>query len=126
MIDPAQDVFTIVAESQPKNKANDITGVLLFDGKFFMQTIEGPPAETNELFASIAEDDRHENVEPFGIQDIEERDFPDWHMELLEPNETARIVPDMKKFKFSYLRLREIQAEATEVARVIRAKRRYH
>jgi hypothetical protein len=103
-------VDDIVAESHSRNEARGITGILLFDGEFFMQTIEGPAASTRALFVSIIEDDRHENVVPFFICEIEERDFPDWHMEFLEPGETAKILLDMKKFNFSYRDLRHVQA----------------
>jgi hypothetical protein len=108
--DPTRDVDDIVAESHSRNEARGITGILLFDGEFFMQTIEGPAASTRALFVSIIEDDRHENVVPFFICEIEGRDFPDWHMEFLEPGETAKILPDMKKFNFSYRDLRHVQA----------------
>ncbi|MGI3212859.1 BLUF domain-containing protein [Roseovarius tibetensis] len=124
--DPAQDIFPILAESLSNNKARDITGILLFDGRFFMQTIEGPTTETNDLFESIAKDVRHKNVEAFGIENIQERDFPDWHMELLERDETARIIPDLKKFKFSYRRLREVQAMAAGLAKRKHAKPSHH
>lgn len=120
------DVDAIAADSHPRNVARGTTGMLLFDGEFFMQTIEGKAPETMNLFTSISEDNRHENVIPFGIQRIEERDFPDWHMGLLEPEETASIIPDMKSFEFSYKRLREVQAMAIEVAVGKRPKRTYH
>lgn len=115
--DPLPDLLSIVEESKRKNKVKGITGILLFDGTFFMQTIEGPPVETKEVYSSIAGDHRHTKVKPFGIQEIEDRDFPDWHMELIEPDETVRIIPDMRHLEFSYSRLREIQASAVDVAR---------
>ncbi len=126
LTNPMRDVRKIVAESHRRNEAHGITGILLFDGEFFMQTIEGPPAVTRSLFASIIEDDRHVNVVPFFISEIEDRDFPDWHMELLEPGETARILPDMKRFNFSYRALRWVQAMATEILTQKRVWRTYH
>ena len=124
--DPTRDLEDIVAEGHRRNEARGITGILLFDGEFFMQTIEGPAAAIRTLFSKIAADDRHEDVVPFFICEIEERDFPDWHMELLEPGETAKLLPDMKKFNFSYRELRHVQAMAAEVATQKRAKRVFH
>lgn len=121
-----RDVDTIVADSKFNNMACGITGILLFDGEFFMQTIEGPITDCLDLFAEISKDSRHDNIIPFGIQRIEERDFPGCCMELLEPDESALIVPDMKNFHFSYDRLREVQAMAIETALQKRAQRRYH
>ena len=115
--DPVDDLLSIVEESKLKNAAYDITGVLLFDGTFFMQTIEGPPVKTKEVYTRIADDHRHKKVKPFGIKEIEDRDFPDWHMELIRPDETIQIIPDMKNLEFSYERLREIQATSFAVAK---------
>lgn len=114
---PGEDVASIVAESQQKNESLGISGILLHDGENFMQTIEGPPANTMDLYASIVEDGRHENVTPFGKQKIEERDFPDWKMELITPDETVRVVPDMRRCIFSYRRLREVHALSIEAVR---------
>ncbi|MFO7758934.1 MAG: BLUF domain-containing protein [Roseovarius sp.] len=114
---PIKDLLSIVEDSRRNNMVYGITGVLLFDGTFFMQTIEGPPLKTREVFTFIAADRRHKKVKPFGIQQIEDRDFPDWHMELIGPDETGRIIPDMRHLEFSYSRLREIQASAVDVAR---------
>lgn len=124
--DPTRDVQDIVSKSHRRNEAHGITGILLFDGEFFMQTIEGPPAATRAVFVSIIEDDRHENVVPLFISEIEERDFPDWHMELLEPDETTKLLPDMKKVDLSYRRLRQVQAMAGEIAMRKRCQRVYH
>ena len=115
--DPLDDLMTIVEESKPKNAARAITGVLLFDGTFFMQTLEGPPKNTKDMYRSVLRDPRHRKVKPFGIEGIDERDFPDWHMELISPDETMQIVPDMRNLEFSYRRLREIQAMSLVAAR---------
>jgi len=117
LLDPIRDIISILEESRTRNAAHGITGVLLFDGTFFLQTIEGPPEKTQEVFASIVADRRHKEVKTLGIQEIEERDFPNWHMELIGSDETARIVPDMRNLEFSYGRLREIQAMSVGMAR---------
>ncbi len=113
--DPFEDVASIMSSSVSGNGMSGITGLLLYDGTFFMQTIEGPPGRTSDLFARIEEDHRHDGIVKFGVQLLEERDFPEWSMKLLGPNSTAMIVPDMKKFDFTYRRLREIHATAIEM-----------
>lgn len=126
LINPLRDLASIVKESKFRNSAYGITGVLLFDGTFFLQTFEGPPEKTKEVYAKIIQDRRHNEVKPFGIYEIEERDFPDWHMEFISFEETARIVPDMKNLEFSYRRLREIHAMSFHVARQREKRVSYH
>lgn len=120
LCDPAKDVERIVAESKLRNRVNGITGILCFDGAFFLHTIEGLPEKIESLFMSLADDHRHALTGWFTRECIEERDFPEWDMQFIEPCETVRIVPDMKNFRFSYRRLREIHAMAAGGARQMR------
>ena len=117
LLDKLHDLVSIVEESRLRNAACGITGVLLFDGTFFLQTLEGPPEKTKGVYAKILQDRRHRNVKSFPIQAIEERDFPDWHMELISSDETAQIVADMGNLEFTYRRLREVQAMSVDVIR---------
>jgi hypothetical protein len=115
--DPLNELFSIVSESKTSNQTCGITGLLLFDDTFFMQTIEGPATPTMYVFSRIVRDRRHRNVTPFGLHEISDRDFPGWHMELITPDETVSIVPDMRNLEFSYRRLREIQFMSMDVAK---------
>ncbi|WP_127904257.1 BLUF domain-containing protein [Solirhodobacter olei] len=114
--DPVNDVLAILSESQARNRRLGVTGLLLYDGTYFMQTIEGPPDETGEVFVKIIEDKRHHDVVPFGISSIDARAFPDWQMKLIGPNATRRILPDIGNFDFSDERLAEVHASAKIVA----------
>lgn len=111
------DLVSLLEVSKLRNAASDVTGVLLFDGTYFLQTIEGPSQGTKRIFAKILQDHRHKNIKSFEMQEIEERDFPDWHMELITSDETSRIVADMGSLEFSYRRLREVQAMSVDVMR---------
>ena len=44
------------------NAAVDVTGLLLFDGRRYMQLIEGPDAAARALMTVIAGDPRHANI----------------------------------------------------------------
>ena len=65
--EPVGQINSILLESRYRNQQLGITGLLLFDGTYFMQTIEGPPRETRTVFVQIASDKRHAEVVPFGI-----------------------------------------------------------
>ena len=80
--DPVADVRSILGESHARNARHDVTGLLLFDGTYFLQTIEGPTDNTSSIFLKIVSDKRHVDVVPFGVGRINERVFPDWRMKL--------------------------------------------
>lgn len=57
------DVDKILVAARAKNLERRITGFLLFDGRMFMQLIEGPRHEVEDLFESLRADTRHQRVQ---------------------------------------------------------------
>lgn len=55
-----------------------ITGLLLYDGRRFMQLIEGKASETKSLMRYIERDHRHTNIAKMLDEPIEERQFAGW------------------------------------------------
>jgi hypothetical protein len=53
------DVEQILEIAREKNQALDITGFLLFNGKTFVQLLEGPPENVTRLYGQIEHDNRH-------------------------------------------------------------------
>lgn len=102
---PERELEAILAESRDRNARCGLTGLLMYDGVYFMQTIEGPFEDVGAVFLKILGDPRHMDVVPFGISEIETRAFPDWQMRLLGREMTNRIVPDMADFDFDDRRL---------------------
>lgn len=125
LTDPVGDIDSILSMSHARNRSFQITGLLLFDGTHFLQTIEGPKDGTSSIFVKILEDCRHFDVVPFGISEIKERMFPEWTMKLIGPHATARIVPDMEEFDFSDRRLARVHVDAKNIAARSLAGRRY-
>lgn len=114
--EPTSQLQAILKESRRRNAELGITGILLFDGTYFMQTIEGPLDNAASLFARIVDDGRHDEVVPFGVAKIAKRAFPDWTMELIGPEVTADIVPDMEEFDFTDRRLRLVHKAVMNIA----------
>ncbi|GHF71353.1 BLUF domain-containing protein [Seohaeicola zhoushanensis] len=114
--EPSSQLQAILEESRQRNDELGVTGILLFDGTYFMQTIEGPVEATASVFARIVEDGRHDDVVPFGVAKIAKRAFPDWTMELIGPEVTADIVPDMEEFDFTDRRLRLVHKAVKKIA----------
>lgn len=76
----AQDMDGIVQSSKVYNKNNHITGALWFDGKTFVQMLEGGRQPLSAVLARIIRSDIHTNFELVFFQAAPERIFSDWSM----------------------------------------------
>ena len=63
------------------NHARDaLTGVLMFNGAIFVQSVEGPKASVDRLMARLADDPRHCQIDIHDDRSIPKRIFADWTM----------------------------------------------
>lgn len=89
------DVDTIIATSRRRNPALGITGVLVFGGGVFFQWIEGPKAEVMGLVKLIEADPRHELFVILSTdEEVRERIFPTWDMELVGAENIQEVLQD--------------------------------
>jgi hypothetical protein len=70
----------ILVTSVANNRRDDITGVLVHDGRWFAQMLEGREAIVSETFERILRDERHLDVSLVSVHPIGARRFPDWWM----------------------------------------------
>ncbi|MCL1038406.1 BLUF domain-containing protein [Shewanella submarina] len=70
----------LLSKTRVSNKANEITGMLLYQDGCFMQVLEGAKAAICELFEKIAKDSRHEKVDLLILEAAERRYFEEWSM----------------------------------------------
>ena len=78
------DVDAIIATARRFNPILGITGILVFGGGVFFQWIEGPKAKVLDLVSRIEADVRHEEMAILSSdEEIRERIFPTWDMELV-------------------------------------------
>ncbi|GAB5500961.1 MAG: hypothetical protein PsegKO_32720 [Pseudohongiellaceae bacterium] len=91
----ALEVDRIIEFSQRRNKARDITGVLVFGNGIFFQWVEGPPAEVQSLIVSLRGDSRHYDVVELDRRvDRRERLYPRWEMERVEADDIRVVLLD--------------------------------
>lgn len=76
----APDLLDLLEWSRGKNARLDVTGVLLYRDGTFLQVLEGPHAQVDDLYATIARDTRHHSVSTLLAEDRSARRFPDWTM----------------------------------------------
>ena len=70
----------ILVQARRNNPRDDITGCLICRQDLYMQLIEGPVAPIDALYAKIAVDDRHLDVELLSRSFVAKRMFADWAM----------------------------------------------
>lgn len=79
-------MLELLSESQKRNAARDITGLLLHSDGSIIQIIEGPEDATKALFQKISKDRRHRGVTLMSSKAIEDRDFPQYKMGFKRPS----------------------------------------
>ena len=73
-------VEEILKVSRRNNRAKGVSGFLLFDGRRFLQLLEGPAKAVDMTMAKIVEDKRHFGTAIIMESQISRAEFPDWAM----------------------------------------------
>lgn len=88
------DLNGLVQNAQKFNAGIDVTGLLAFDegsGSFF-QILEGQKDQVLGIYSKIKTDSRHKDVRVLQEDKRDDRRFPDWSMELVDPAYFKAIV----------------------------------
>ena len=85
----------IVATAQRYNPAHGITGMLVFGSGIFFQWLEGPHEHVVALMQRLRDDPRHDAmVELSQEEEVRERLFPQWDMELVTSDHIREVLTD--------------------------------
>jgi Sensors of blue-light using FAD len=76
----SDDIYQLVGNAQQRNLADNISGVMLYNGSNFLQLIEGEPDIIDKCFARIVADPRHSGVITLRNEVCTVREFPLWAM----------------------------------------------
>ena len=74
----------LLAKAFSRNKANEITGLLLHRDDSFYQVLEGNQESVLQIFSSIQRDNRHHRIELLFQGPLVEREFGDWRMGFVD------------------------------------------
>lgn len=83
----AVDPAAILAQSRRNNARARVTGLLFFDGKRFLQALEGDDALVDATFARIQQDERHHALVVLSNREVETREFGEWAMAFNVPGD---------------------------------------
>jgi hypothetical protein len=89
-----EELEVLLRDVRASNARVDVTGVLLYSGGSFIQTLEGPEAAVEGVLARVTKDPRHQGVLVVLRGEITDRAFAGWSMGFrrISP-ETAQEIP---------------------------------
>lgn len=93
------EIHDILTKAQARNATNDITGLMIHDGKRFLQYLEGEEMAVEATFERIAGNESHFALIVLARGTVEKRQFPDWSMAIREAgidlaDTVAAMVPE--------------------------------
>ncbi|KWV91411.1 BLUF domain-containing protein [Erythrobacter sp. YT30] len=89
-----EEVESILQTSARNNPEKGITGLLLYNGRNFLQLLEGEEAELISLMVRITHDPRHTGISVLDRRTIDDRACPNWAMKRVL---IAQSIEDRKK-----------------------------
>ena len=81
------EVTRILEQAQQNNERNGITGALVFNHNYFLQSIEGARPVINGLLRKLVQDERHHSLQVIECREVEQRHWSKWSMKYLIPSE---------------------------------------
>ncbi len=75
-----KDILNLLVQSRTGNTQRGITGLLLYDTRFFMQWLEGDRDMVGEVLQRIFTDDRHSHPVILAYDEVHKREFSEWSM----------------------------------------------
>ena len=82
-----EDLQAIHHSARANNGPLDVTGSLFYNGGWFLQVLEGPPATLAQLYKKIELDPRHKNSRIIYSEPASFRTFPRWNMNMTNLND---------------------------------------
>lgn len=74
------ELESILEAASRNNPQRGITGALLYTGSHFCQVLEGTETAVRDLFDIICHDTRHDDIHTLFLEEVPERQFPNWSM----------------------------------------------
>lgn len=86
------EIPDLVSRAAARNKAANVTGMLLADEASFIQILEGPRGAVSQLFMEIGRDGRHRGINLVEMTEIAAPSYPRWGMAYLADPEQVDAV----------------------------------
>lgn len=93
-----KDLEELLIQARNQNDSKKITGLLIYHNENFMQVIEGPDNEIENLYSKIENDPCHHNVTLIHKEQIEKNEFSNWSMGFVDTRNTKQLVKGFVDF----------------------------
>ena len=90
----ATECATIAQAAAERNQTDNVTGLLLFNSKRFLQVLEGPREAVDRIYARIGRDGRHNALVKLRDIPIDAREFGEWGMAYDDPFQPSSALKD--------------------------------
>jgi hypothetical protein len=90
------ELAAMTERAQAFNDTHDVTGLLINNSRFFLQSIEGARELVNDLYGRISRDPRNQHVVLIKYEQVRERMWTGWESRFLMP--TAPMQRLLKRF----------------------------
>ena len=80
----ANALSTLLRNARARNQMYEVTGMLLYHDRSFLQVLEGDAKYVDATFERIGKDPRHRNTRVLHRGPIHSREFPDWSMAFID------------------------------------------
>nr|GFB92037.1 hypothetical protein [Tanacetum cinerariifolium] len=89
----AKALTSLVEQSRQANERQQLTGVLVYGNKRFIQLLEGEQAALEAAFARISQDPRHQHLYKVADYPLAARRFTEWPLafQTLSPAQFAHL-----------------------------------
>lgn len=115
-------VIDILNVSYKMNAYHGISGMLVCDGEYFLQCIEGDEDVINQLYSNICKDDRHYDIKLIGEIDIDKKDFKEWDMgyinsrkDIIDTVKALTSKNDFSPYQFTFLEAKQVLKKLTSL-----------
>ena len=86
----ADDIKQVLESARKNNSKDNLTGLLCFSSKYFLQCLEGPRMNVNQTYQRILTDTRHKDILLLDYQEIDKREFANWGMGYVPQSSLTR------------------------------------
>lgn len=78
--------------AKANNDKHDLSGLLVFSSKHYLQVIEGGRKAVNQLLRNLHHDERHTDLLVLGMEQISQRSFQRWSMQFVPATSATREI----------------------------------
>lgn len=120
------EILRLLKQARIANRKQDVSGMLLYIGGFFLQTLEGEPSMVDAVSGTIFRDKPRMRLTQVAREPIAEREFSEWTMGFatVDPLEAGRLLGDESLFR-SAASVARLDPEGAKTLLTIFGRRRY-